>query len=179
MMGLLVYKPVFSRDLTTTHYIYQQTALSNYKMFIDSLEGRSSLMMPYLQSVEEVDNTTVNYTFNIDDVPTSPTQHVEFTVIPKIQMRRSLRKERLKSDRDGHFLHSVSENIRQIRCYSRDGSGRGSIEKFSRQHSSLSNPKSYQRVGEVDDSLYDISANITGWKYSHIDRMALLKKFTR
>ena len=64
---------------------------------------------------------TVSYSFSIEDIPPSPTQHVEFTITPKLR-RSTLRKQRLQSDRNMQSLCSVSEDLRILKaCHSRDG----------------------------------------------------------
>lgn len=126
-------------------------------------------------------HTTVNYSISVDDIPPPPELHAEFTVGRKLLKKpRSLRHQRLLSDRDSHALNFVSDSLRRIKCCSRDQNSNimtvcDRVKMSSPKRSSL---VARQRGGG-EDSLFEITSNITQWKYSQIDRMALIKHYIR
>ena len=125
--------------------------------------------------------TTINYSINIGNIPPSPVQHAEFTVAHKMpKSRRASRQLRLISDRDSQAVQSVGESFRQMKCFSRERNSKvvticDSVQMMTSNNGSVA----ARQRGGGEESLYDITANISKWKYSHIDRMTLLKDFTR
>ena len=136
---------------------------------------------------------TVSYSFSIEDIPPSPTQHVEFTITPKLR-RSTLRKQRLQSDRNMQSLCSVSEDLRILKaCHSRDRSPsricstsslrRDLNNNISLDVRDLSNAVTQRRRADsglcsktaTEGSLFEITSNIAEWKYSHIERTTFIR----
>lgn len=135
---------------------------------------------------------TVCYSFNIEDIPPSPTQHAEFTISPK-QRRSTLRKQRVLSDRNMQSLRLVSEDLRQLRAcnsQSRDGTPNrqcGSIPRDLNNNVNidlnLELEIAQRRRADsglcsktaTEGSLYEITSSISDWKYSHLERTTLIR----
>ena len=136
---------------------------------------------------------TVSYSFSIEDIPPSPTQHVEFTITPKLR-RSTLRKQRLQSDRNMQSLCSVCEDLSILKaCHSRVGTPsricstsslrRDLNNNISLDVRDLSNAVMQRRRADsglcsktaTEGSMFEITSNIAEWKYSHIKRTKFIR----
>ena len=143
------------------------------------LLGKMTLINDETDKPGTVENA-VNFSINVSDIPPTPVQHAEFTVTCQPRSRRSSRQQRLISDKDGHNLQLVSDSLQQLKCYSRESNSKmmaicDSVKISEAKKSSLA----ARQQGGGESSVYDVTSSICEPKYSHLDRMTLLKGFIR
>lgn len=123
---------------------------------------------------------TINISFNLDDVPPSPTQYAEFTLTPRSKrkfLRRHGTQRRVAEITCRYDLERKSEGLTLIKHQSLRRSALLSSEMPPSRSSLLGQISATDTIDYSSISSFDILDQTTIKKYSHIERMAVVRKF--
>lgn len=127
----------------------------------------------FSRSTEE----TVHFTLQINDVqPLSPSQFVEYTLTPRMERRKRKESLQLEEVTMHYDMQTFGDSIKLIHRHETSGSRLLSGEMIPDEEQTQASARYSESSVRTS---YKVTSDVSTEKYSHIERMAIIRKLYR